>query len=98
VIRGVTNGVSPEWLQRRLIAAGQRPISALVDATNYLMLAFGRPAHAYDLARLSGALVARRAKDGEQVLALNEKTYTLVPVDVVEHDGDYDRVRFTIVR
>src|SRR5690606_26303072 len=57
--------------------AGQRPISALVDVTNYLMLGFGRPAHAYDLAKLSGAVVARRARDGEQVLALNEKTYTL---------------------
>lgn len=77
VIRGVTNGVSPEWMQRRLRAAGQRPISALVDVTNYLMLAFGRPAHAYDLAKLTGAVVARRARAGEQVLALNEKTYTL---------------------
>lgn len=77
VIRGVNNGASPEWMQQRLIAAGQRPISALVDITNYLMLAFGRPAHAYDLAKLTGALVARRANDGEQVLALNEKTYTL---------------------
>jgi phenylalanyl-tRNA synthetase beta chain len=64
-------------MQRRLIAAGQRPISAVVDATNYLMLAFGRPAHAYDLAKLTGAVVARRAEEGEQVLALNEKTYTL---------------------
>jgi phenylalanyl-tRNA synthetase beta chain len=77
VIRGVTNGSSPEWMQQRLISAGQRPISALVDITNYLMLAFGRPAHAYDLAQLKGAVVARRATDGEQVLALNEKTYTL---------------------
>ncbi|MBO0749900.1 MAG: phenylalanine--tRNA ligase subunit beta, partial [Porphyrobacter sp.] len=77
VIRGVSNGASPEWMQQRLISAGQRPISALVDITNYLMLAFGRPAHAYDMAKLHGALVARRAKDGEQVLALNEKTYTL---------------------
>ncbi len=77
VIRGVKNGPSPEWMQRRLIAAGQRPISALVDATNYLMLACGRPAHAYDLAKLSGAVVARRAKDGEEVAALNEKTYSL---------------------
>ena len=77
VIRGVSNGASPEWMQQRLLSAGQRPISALVDITNYLMLAFGRPAHAYDVARLKGALVARRAKDGEQVLALNEKTYTL---------------------
>ncbi len=77
VIKGVKNGPSPDWLQQRLISAGQRPISLLVDLTNYLMLAFGRPAHAYDLAKLSGAVVARRAKAGEQVLALNEKTYTL---------------------
>ena len=77
VIKGVKNGPSPQWLQDRLKAAGQRPISALVDATNYLMLAYGRPAHAYDLAKLNGAVVARRAKDGETVVALNEKTYTL---------------------
>jgi phenylalanyl-tRNA synthetase beta chain len=77
VIRGVTNGPSPQWLQDRLKSAGQRPISALVDATNYLMLVAGRPAHVYDLAKLSGAVVARRASEGEQVLALNDKTYTL---------------------
>lgn len=77
VVTGVTNGASPEWLQQRLISAGQRPISLLVDLTNYVMLAFGRPAHAYDLAKLTGAVVARRANDGEQVLALNEKTYAL---------------------
>lgn len=77
VITGVTNGSSPDWMQRRLIAAGQRPISALVDCTNYLMLACGRPAHVYDLARLSGAVVARRARNGETVEALNEKTYAL---------------------
>ena len=77
VIRGVNNGASPDWMQKRLLSAGQRPISAIVDITNYMMLAFGRPAHAYDLAKLNGAVVARRAKDGEQVLALNEKTYTL---------------------
>ncbi|MEL7199882.1 MAG: phenylalanine--tRNA ligase subunit beta [Pseudomonadota bacterium] len=77
VIKGVKNGPSPDWMQQRLKSAGQRPISLLVDLTNYLMLAFGRPAHVYDLAKLSGAVVARRAKAGEQVLALNEKTYTL---------------------
>ncbi|WFL78810.1 phenylalanine--tRNA ligase subunit beta [Altererythrobacter arenosus] len=77
VIRGVSNGASPDWMQRRLLAAGQRPISALVDCTNYLMLATGRPAHVYDLAKLDGAVIARRAKDGETVEALNEKTYTL---------------------
>jgi phenylalanyl-tRNA synthetase beta chain len=77
VVKGVTNGESPAWMQARLRAAGQRPISALVDITNYLMLGYGRPAHAYDLAKLTGAVVARRAKDGEQVMALNDKVYTL---------------------
>lgn len=77
VIKGVKNGPSPQWLQDALKSAGQRPISALVDATNFVMLAFGRPAHAYDLAKLSGAVVARRASEGETVVALNEKTYTL---------------------
>jgi phenylalanyl-tRNA synthetase beta chain len=77
VVKGVKNGPSPDWLQARLKSAGQRPISLLVDLTNYLMLGFGRPAHAYDLAKLSGPVVARRAKDGEEVLALNEKTYSL---------------------
>ncbi len=76
-IRGVTNGTSPDWMQARLKSAGQRPISALVDITNYVMLAFGRPAHAYDCSQLTGAVVARRAKDGETVTALNGKVYAL---------------------
>ncbi len=88
VIKGVKNGPSPDWLQQRLTSAGQRSISLLVDLTNYLMLAFGRPAHIYDLAKLSGAVVARRAKNGEQVLALNEKTYTLDDSMVVIADDN----------
>ncbi|MBQ1500054.1 MAG: phenylalanine--tRNA ligase subunit beta [Sphingomonas sp.] len=76
-VRGVTNGASPEWMQRRLKAIGQRPISALVDITNYVMIDLGRPLHVYDKAKLSGALTVRKARAGEQVLALNEKTYTL---------------------
>ncbi|HYI49496.1 MAG TPA: phenylalanine--tRNA ligase subunit beta [Allosphingosinicella sp.] len=79
VIRGVSNTASPDWLQRRLKAVGQRPISALVDMTNYIMLSYGRPLHVYDLAKLQGAIVARRARDGEEVLALNGKTYRLDP-------------------
>ena len=78
-IRGVRNGPSPDWMQRRLKSAGQRPISALVDITNYVMLDVGRPAHAYDIAKLDGALIARPARDGEKVLALNEEEYTLDP-------------------
>jgi phenylalanyl-tRNA synthetase beta chain len=77
VIKGVTNGASPPWMQARLKAAGQRPISALVDITNYVMLDHGRPSHAYDLAKLTGAIAARRAKQGEQVMALNDKLYSL---------------------
>jgi len=76
-VSGVSNGASPDWMQRRLKAIGQRPISALVDITNYVMIDLGRPLHVYDKAKLSGALVVRKAKAGEQVLALNEKTYTL---------------------
>ena len=76
-VRGLTNSMSPDWMQQRLKSAGQRPISALVDITNYVMLDLGRPAHAYDLKELSGAVTARRARDGERVMALNEKEYAL---------------------
>jgi phenylalanyl-tRNA synthetase beta chain len=77
VLRGVRNGASPGWMQQRLKAVGQRPISALVDMTNYIMLSYGRPLHVYDLAKLKGPLRARAARPGEQVLALNGKTYVL---------------------
>jgi len=92
VIKGVTNGASPDWMQARLKAAGQRPISALVDITNYVMLDHGRPSHAYDQAKLTGAVIARRAKDGETVTALNGKDFTLtadmtvIADDVGVHD------------
>jgi len=76
-------------MQRRLKAAGQRPISALVDITNYVMLDHGRPAHAYDIAQLSGGLTARAARPGEKVLALNEKEYSLEPfVTVIADDRE----------
>jgi phenylalanyl-tRNA synthetase beta chain len=85
-IRGLKNGTSPEWMQRRLKAAGQRPISALVDITNYAMIDLGRPSHAYDIAKLSGGLTARDARPGEKVLALNEKVYSLEPLMTVIAD------------
>ena len=85
-VRGIRNTASPEWLQRRLRSAGQRPISAVVDITNYVMLDLGRPAHAYDIAKLDGALVARAAREGETVLALNEKKYALDPTMTVIAD------------
>lgn len=75
---GVVNGAAPGWMADRLIAIGQRPISALVDITNYVMVDLGRPLHAYDADKISGdKLVVRLAKKGEQVEALNEKTYSL---------------------
>jgi phenylalanyl-tRNA synthetase beta chain len=86
VVRGVRNRPSPAWLQQRLKAVGQRPISALVDMTNFITLAYGRPLHVYDLSKLQGAVVARRARAGEQVLALNGKTYTLDPTMTVIAD------------
>ena len=91
-IRGIRNGPSPEWMQRRLKAAGQRPISAVVDITNYVMLDHGRPGHAYDVARLDGALVARRARDGEKVLALNGREYVLDPsiTVIADESGVHD--------
>jgi len=86
VVRGVRNGPSPAWLQQRLKAVGQRPISALVDMTNVIMLGYGRPLHVYDLAKLEGAITARRARDGEEMTALNGKSYTLDPTMTVIAD------------
>ena len=77
LVRGVNNGPSPEWLQKRLRAIGLRPINALVDVTNYLTFDRGRPLHVFDLAKVKGDLVVRRARAGESVLALDGKTYAL---------------------
>ena len=76
-VSGVANGAAHEWLRRKLSAVGQRPISALVDITNFIMLDLGRPLHVYDRAKLAGALTARKAIDGEHVVALNGKIYAL---------------------
>jgi phenylalanyl-tRNA synthetase beta chain len=77
LVRGVKNGPSPDWLQKRLTAIGLRPINALVDITNYITYDRGRPLHVFDAAKVKGNLVVRRAKSGEQLLALDGKTYTL---------------------
>jgi phenylalanyl-tRNA synthetase beta chain len=89
IVRGVRNGPSPEWLQRRLRAVGLRPISALVDITNFLSIDSGRPLHVYDVAMLQGGLTARRARAGESVLALNGKTYALdASMTVIADDAE----------
>src|SRR5690606_4446036 len=77
LVRGVKNGPSPKWLQQRLIAIGLRPINALVDITNYMTFDRGRPLHVFDAAKVKGDLTIRRAKDGEKVLALDGREYTL---------------------
>ena len=77
LVRGVKNGPSPEWLQRRLIAIGLRPINALVDITNFMTYDRGRPLHVFDAAKVKGSLVVRRARAGETLTALDGKTYTL---------------------
>lgn len=76
-VSGLKNGPAPKWMADRLKAIGQKPISVLVDITNFVSIDLGRPLHVYDRARLSGGLVARKAADGEEVLALNGKTYKL---------------------
>jgi phenylalanyl-tRNA synthetase beta chain len=83
LVRGVRNGASPEWMQKRLKAIGLRPINALVDVTNYVTFDRGRPLHVFDAAKVKGDLVVRRARDGEEVLALDGKTYALNPSNVV---------------
>jgi phenylalanyl-tRNA synthetase beta chain len=71
VLRGIDNTrATPEWLRRRLQRAGLRPISPIVDVTNYVMLELGQPLHAYDAARLQGGIGARRARAGETVRLL----------------------------
>jgi len=75
LVRGVRNGPSPDWLQRRLKAIGLRPINALVDITNYVAYDRGRPLHVYDADRLKGAIRARLGRKGEQFLALDGKVY-----------------------
>ncbi len=77
LVRGVKNGPSPEWLQKRLTSIGLRPINALVDITNFMTFDRARPLHVFDAKKVKGNLVVRRAKSGETLLALDGKTYTL---------------------
>ena len=77
LVRGVRNGPSPDWLQKRLTSIGLRPINALVDITNFMTYDRARPLHVFDAAKVSGNLTVRRARDGETLLALDGRTYTL---------------------
>jgi phenylalanyl-tRNA synthetase beta chain len=88
LVRGVKNGPSPEWMQRRLLSIGLRPINALVDITNYMTFDRGRPLHVFDARKVQGNLTVRRAKEGEEVLALDTRTYKLDPGVVVIADDN----------
>ncbi|UEM12934.1 phenylalanine--tRNA ligase subunit beta [Bradyrhizobium barranii subsp. barranii] len=86
LVRGVKNGPSPEWLQKRLTAIGLRPINALVDITNFMTYDRARPLHVFDAKKVKGNLVVRRARDGEALLALDGRTYNLDPAICVIAD------------
>ncbi len=88
VIRGVQNGPSPAWLQDRLRAIGLRPISFLVDVTNYFTYDLNRPLHVFDADTVAGNLRVHRAKGGEEIVALDEKTYTLHAGQMVISDDN----------
>lgn len=86
--KNVANIESPMWLQNRLKAVGNNPISALVDITNYISLTFGRPLHVYDADKLLGNISVRRAKSEESFLALNEKQYLFNDSELVVSDSN----------
>ena len=87
--RNVSNKTSPEWMTRRLISVGQRPISALVDITNYIMIDLGRPLHAFDADKIVGnTLFIKFANAGDKILALNEKEYECTSEMLVIGDAD----------
>jgi phenylalanyl-tRNA synthetase beta chain len=86
LIRNVKNGPSPQWLQDRLRAIGLRPISALVDVTNFFTFDRNRPLHVFDADKVNGNLRVHRVKGGETLVGLDEKTYTFGPGQVVISD------------
>jgi phenylalanyl-tRNA synthetase beta chain len=94
VVRGVKIGPSPEWLARRVIAAGSRPINNVVDVTNYVMYLTGQPLHAFDLGKLSERdgkrhIVVRAARDGEKLTTLDDQERVLTPdMAVITDDGE----------
>src|ERR1044072_5847238 len=86
LVRGVKNGPSPEWLQKRLASIGLRPINALGDITNFMNYDRARPLHVFDAKKVRGNLTVRRASQGESLLALDGRTYTLDPAICVIAD------------
>jgi phenylalanyl-tRNA synthetase beta chain len=88
-VRGVRNGEGPQWLKDRLLAVGLRPISVLVDITNYMTIGLNRPLHVFDADTVRGGLHVRLARPGERMVALNEKEYELDPdMTVIADDAE----------
>ncbi len=77
LIKNISNKESPSWLKERILALGLRPISAVVDITNYVMFDLNRPLHAYDLDKIKNSILVRNSKKGETLKALDHKSYTL---------------------
>lgn len=93
LVRGVKNGESPEWLKERLSAIGLRPISALVDITNYFTYDLNRPLHVFDAAKVKGKLRIVSASEGDSILALDGKTYDLTPgMMVIKDDAGVESI------
>jgi phenylalanyl-tRNA synthetase beta chain len=87
-LTGVKVGPSPKWLQDAIESTGHRPINNVVDITNYVLFETGQPLHAFDAAKLSGKVIdVRRARAGEKLEALDDKTYSLLPDDLVIADA-----------
>jgi phenylalanyl-tRNA synthetase beta chain len=90
LFRGATIAPSPVWLKARLLAAGMRPISNVVDATNYVMLVLGNPLHAFDFRRLAGGkIIVRRAREGETLRTLDGVERELEPYDLMIADAEH---------
>jgi phenylalanyl-tRNA synthetase beta chain len=87
-IKNVKVGPSPQWLRAKIEAAGIRPINNIVDISNFVMLELGQPTHAFDADKLKGEINVRLAREGENFLALDGKTYTLTPQDLVIADQE----------
>jgi phenylalanyl-tRNA synthetase beta chain len=86
-VRNIHVGISPHWLRWRLGLAGIRPISNVVDASNYAMVEFGYPTHAFDVERLGDTIAVRRARDGEEIVTLDGQARSLDERDIVVTDG-----------